>query len=265
MDKSPGIDIVYKQHTTEYNVHYHYDHEIIYISDGECETTVNGKSYLAKKGDVVLICNLENHATHIIRKPYERYIITVSPLALNNALSDDRLCAMFKQRTEGFCHCLDMSHTDIHSLFERMYAEKQNPDAFSDELAVMYLRQIMISLYRNHNRNFPTELGKTHSAVLAAQRYMEKNFAEDIRIEELAKMSFMDKYYFSHAFKEFSGKSPKAYLTGVRLANAIKLISATGMSVSEVCEKSGFSDINNFIRLFKNTFGTTPSRYNKNK
>ena len=261
MNNSLIADIQYKTLTTEYNIHYHYNHEIIYVTDGKCEMTVNGKQYTAEKDDIILICNLENHRTRIIAEPYERYVLMINPAEFGKKVSISRLTAMFKQRTSDFRHCLTMSGTEIKALFEKLEYEKNCGRAFSDELSLMYLKEILIAIIRKHESNFQKELNKTQEIILKAQSYIENNFASDIKIDELSDMFFINKYYFSHCFKDFSGISPKQYLTQVRLNNALKLLDNTELSISEITEQCGFSDINNFIRLFKAEFGNSPLKY----
>ena len=48
-----------------------------------------------------------------------------------------------------------------------------------------------------------------------------------------------------------------------RLAVAKSLLYSTELSVSEVAEQTGFGDVNNFIRYFKNDTGVTPLHYRK--
>lgn len=257
------MEIQYARSNSNYNIHYHYDHEIIYITRGKCEMTVNEKKYIAKSGDVILICNLENHRTEVLEEPYERYIVKIKPSELGNTLKSVRLTAMLKKRHESFSHCLKMDSPAFSLLFEKIQREKseKSEDEFSEELSKMYLKEIMINILRAYEENFPKELNKTDELIILAESYIDKNFSEDIKISELANKFFLNKYYFSHCFKEFSGMSPKQYLTQVRMNNALKLLKSTELTVSEAATSCGFSDVNNFIRLFKKSFGVTPKEY----
>ena len=263
MEANPVFDIKYKNMSTEYKVHYHYNHEILYIARGECEMTVNGKKYNAKANDAVLICNLENHSTKVTKSPYERYVLMINPTEFSKSVLLPQLNAMFKQRSSGFKHCLNMENTKIKALFEKLIKEKQIKDAFSSELSSMYLKEILIEILRKHESNFQKELNKTHEIIMNAQSFIENNYAYDIKIDNLAEIFFLNKYYFSHSFKEFSGMSPKQYLTQIRLTNALRMLKSTDLSVSEITSECGFSDINNFIRIFKREFGCPPSKYRK--
>ena len=68
--------------------------------------------------------------------------------------------------------------------------------------------------------------------------------------------------YASTVFKKFTGSSFTDYLTRYRLAKAAELLENTNCYIYEVAGKVGFAEDNkNFYRLFKQTYGLTPSQY----
>jgi len=257
------LSVSYKTRKTEYKVHYHNHHEILLITEGRCEMLVNGVPYIAEKGDAVLICNLENHSTKVLEEPYSRYVLTIDPALFQTKISDMRLVAMFKHRGKNFSHCISARDTDAEYFFRRLFEEKQRRDSFSDEICLSLLKSLLIDIFRANSENFETTLDKTAETVLNIEGYIDSHFKEDLRMEEVARLFYLNKYYFSHCFKEVTGLSPKQYLTTVRLNHSINLLNGKELSVSEICAECGFSDINNFIRLFKLRFGKTPGEYRK--
>lgn len=257
------LSISYKTKKTEYKIHYHNHHEILLITEGKCEMLVNGKPYIAKKGDVVLICNLENHSTKVIEEPYSRYVLTIDPADFQTKIGDMRLVAMFKHRGMNFSHCLSTENTEVVHLFRRLYEEKQKRDSFTDEVCISLLKTLLIDIFRANSKCFETSLDKTAETVLKIEGYIDAHYSEELKMDEIAKLFYLNKYYFSHIFKEVTGLSPKQYLTSVRLNRAINLLNEKELTVSEICAECGFSDINNFIRLFKTKFNKTPGEYRK--
>lgn len=99
------------------------------------------------------------------------------------------------------------------------------------------------------------------NAVLAVQTYIETHYAEQLSISNLAARVYVTPCYLAHCFKETTGYSPKQYLVQIRLASAKDLLVHTDLNVSEVAYRSGFSDVNNFIRTFRRETELTPLRY----
>jgi AraC-like DNA-binding protein len=55
-----------------------------------------------------------------------------------------------------------------------------------------------------------------------------------------------------------------SYLKQRRLAAALQRLRGTNEKVVTICHECGFSDVANFNRTFRTTFGMTPSEYRKN-
>lgn len=76
---------------------------------------------------------------------------------------------------------------------------------------------------------------------------------------------FTAKYYLSQStlyrmFTTYLNTTPKHYIETKKLAYSRTLLQS-GLSVSEAALESGFSDVSNFIRLFKKRFEITPKEY----
>ena len=99
--------------------------------------------------------------------------------------------------------------------------------------------------------------------ILRAKNYIESNYVNDIKIEQIAKYLNIDRSYFTNIFKKHIGVSPQEYLVDYRLNKAAQLISVYGYKPSGVCFAVGYKDAVNFSRMFKRRFGVSPSHYAK--
>lgn len=98
--------------------------------------------------------------------------------------------------------------------------------------------------------------------VLRVVRYLERNFCNEIYLDQLAENACLSKYHFCRTFKTHMGMSPMQYLVQLRLERAkLLLLQHAGLSVSMVALQSGFSDASDLIRHFKKAIGTTPYVY----
>ena len=78
---------------------------------------------------------------------------------------------------------------------------------------------------------------------------------------ELARMCGVSQVYFRKLFKLRYGTSPKQYINALRLETAAQLLQSQLYSVSEVSEKSGFTDPKYFTKLFTKRFDCGTKRY----
>ena len=92
------------------------------------------------------------------------------------------------------------------------------------------------------------------------RQYIDRNISdEDLTIPLIASEMGMSRTSFSNRFKELAGISPHDYLTHYRIAYARQLLTAGGLSISDVAYKSGFADPKYFSRVFKKIEGVSPS------
>jgi two-component system response regulator YesN len=61
-----------------------------------------------------------------------------------------------------------------------------------------------------------------------------------------------------------AGMTFVSYVTHVRLAQALRLLKESSLTVAEVATRVGFSDQSYFDRKFRSAFGQTPSGARKN-
>lgn len=102
---------------------------------------------------------------------------------------------------------------------------------------------------------------RTDEYIKKSKQYIDINFMHDITVEEMAKNLNINRSYFSTIFRKHYGKSPQQYLIDVRLENAAELITKHGYSISDAAMSSGYKDVFNFSKMFKQKFGMSPSYY----
>ncbi|GLK89594.1 AraC family transcriptional regulator [Pseudomonas turukhanskensis] len=100
---------------------------------------------------------------------------------------------------------------------------------------------------------------------LVAQRardYLHAHVHDDIGLDDLARISGVDRFRLSRAFKSAFGIAPHAYLIQLRLAKARHLL-ALGQTPAEVASALGFADQSHLGRWFRRAYCLTPADYRK--
>ncbi len=89
--------------------------------------------------------------------------------------------------------------------------------------------------------------------------YTMNNYTQNITLDTIAKEAAMTKNAFCKYFKKRTNKTYVTFLNEIRIAHACKLLAQQKeFSIAEVSEKSGFNNISNFNRAFKNIKKHTP-------
>lgn len=84
---------------------------------------------------------------------------------------------------------------------------------------------------------------------------------EAITMKQVAEQLHLNASYFSVLFKEQTGVTFSDYLTRIRLQKAKELLVATRLPVWEIAEKVGYQTVKYFIKVFKESEGTSPRQY----
>ncbi|RCX21576.1 two-component system response regulator YesN [Fontibacillus phaseoli] len=91
--------------------------------------------------------------------------------------------------------------------------------------------------------------------------YMEEHYAENITLESMAAMIYMNPYYLSSFFKKHTGKNFKQYLTEERMKHALRLLLETDLMIYEIAERVGYNNARHFSDMFKKIYGKLPQEY----
>lgn len=78
--------------------------------------------------------------------------------------------------------------------------------------------------------------------------YIMKNYSEDVKIEEAARLSGLTMSSFCRYFKSKTHKTFSYFLNEVRIQNACKLLGNTARTVDQICYDCGYNNISHFNR-----------------
>ena len=96
-------------------------------------------------------------------------------------------------------------------------------------------------------------------------RYMMRNHAQNITLEQICEHFCFSRSYISHSFKKKTGKSFREYLTSIRLEDAKSLLLYSNLNITEISFAVGFENSNYFSNVFKEHTGLSPTQYRKAK
>jgi AraC-like DNA-binding protein len=101
----------------------------------------------------------------------------------------------------------------------------------------------------------------TLAALRRAHDLIDRDYAEELDLDALAREAGYSKYHFARTFAEAYGETPRAYLTRRRVERAKSLLRTANLSVTEVCLLVGFESLGSFSGLFRRLVGQSPSAY----
>lgn len=103
----------------------------------------------------------------------------------------------------------------------------------------------------------PREAG----AVDVAIQYIKAHYADDLSLEKVASVVYLNAVYFSQLFKHKTGMGYKEYVTQLRMERAKELLADPRLRLVDVAERIGYQDMRHFTQMFRKRFLLTPTEY----
>ena len=224
---------------------------IEYISAGEGYVFADGKLHHVGAGEIYLLYEGERHLYYADpQNPFEKIFLNVEGPLCERLISSYRLLGRHFFDGEGLFPCFQKILETIDSTKSDEYMQARLQGVFLEILCRLY--------------SMDEEAAHSEEA-LKMRRHIDRNPARMISVAELGRIIFRSADYCNKLFKREFGMTPYAYQLDRKIHTAKTLLSSTGMSVTEISESLGYSDMHYFSNLFKSKCGMRPLEYRKIK
>ncbi|MCL2254263.1 MAG: AraC family transcriptional regulator [Lachnospiraceae bacterium] len=257
---------MYKNNETEfYPSHWHAPLEIVMPLENSYPVMCNNKQYEIKEGELLLITPGALH--NMGGTPGMRLIFQADFTILHGI---KELAATLTLISPAL-HITAENASEIHSSAQKLIlgiADEYFNDLLLSEAAIYAkLIELFVLIARHYSQSsLPTNNSGSKQReyierFLLVCNYINEHFSEDLTLDEIADLSGFSKYHFSRLFKQFTNTSFYKYLNRKRIENAVNLLMDSGLSITDVALRCGFSSLSAFIRMFKIIRGCTPSEF----
>ena len=135
-----------------------------------------------------------------------------------------------------------------------------------NELEESYIMQAAFYQIIALHMSEKNELSVDITVPQKVRSFIEINYHQQIKIEDIAKENNYTRNHLYKLFKKEYGISPQEYLLKLRIENAKLLLrdNTKSISVSDVAHAVGFTDCLYFSRLFRKRTGISPTEFKNN-
>lgn len=227
-------------------------HRLWYVDQGEGQITINNRIYEVNAGHLVLLPpgtpQISVNSELSVRVFWCHFRVSLGDMQLFELLKLP-ICIVPENREQLFY------------LFTRLI-EAYHSTAMTRELRIRAALLEIMACYLEHcTISEQALLGNENlEKIERVLEYIDAHLAENIGVEELAKLAYLHPNYFIGFFKNIVGCSPIHYVNNRRLERAKRLLEETSDQITSVAMQVGMK--NHYLsRLFKQVTGLTPSRY----
>ncbi|MCI5774782.1 MAG: AraC family transcriptional regulator [Erysipelotrichaceae bacterium] len=257
----PNVSLLYithAQYDTDWNskIHTHHCTEIFYVTKGGGKFTVENEVFDVKEDDLIIVNPLVSHTEHGIKGMTLEYIVVgINGIEFFNVGSSNNGYTISNYK--------EYKHEVLFYL-KTLLIEASNREEQYEIICQNLLEILIINLVRRSKVAIETaKTSYTNKECEFLEKYINDHFKENITLEELSDITFVNKYHLVHSFTKFKGISPIQYVIKKRIEEAIMLLTTTDLSIQEIADVVGFSSCSYFTQAFKKSTNLSPIQYRK--
>jgi transcriptional regulator GlxA family with amidase domain len=133
----------------------------------------------------------------------------------------------------------------------------------SELISPLVIDEILIRLLRSPIGVRVAQMGFAESSVhrvAKAISWLRANFAQPMKVEDLAEQVHMSVSSFHEHFKSVTSMSPLHYQKVLRLQEARRLMLSTMIDAGTASQRVGYLSASQFSREYRRFFGSAPSK-----
>ena len=234
--------------------HFHEYYVIGFVGSGCRYLTCKNKDYTIDAGDLLMFNPLDNHACHQVdNKPLDWRCINVNENIMRETVKQVTGRDYLPKFTTTVAY-----RSEAVSLLRELHdlIMEQRTDFEKEEVFFFLIEQLIAE----YTEPAGESLSATSEEIQKACFYLENNFAEPITLDDLSKLSGLNKYTLLRNFTKQRGVTPYQYLETIRIGEAKKLLEK-GVNPLDAAMQTGFVDQSHFTKFFKKLIGLTPKQY----
>jgi AraC family transcriptional regulator, arabinose operon regulatory protein len=231
------------------------DFHWLHCSKGKGMLIIQGKEYFLGPDSGFFAYPVIPHEYYAVEEPWETHWMTFNG---SSVLSVLELLAL-----EPWMIFQLRNRLGLERIMDAIYVTGKSSDIMKtmecSEQLYRFLVQLRHYIFR-HDQTRTKSSGLNY--LQAVFIYIEKNFASQITLEDMAFTIGVTPQHLCRLFKQFLGIRPFDYLTRYRLQVAKEiLIGADTPVIKEVAKTVGYNDSSYFCAIFKEYEGVTPTEF----
>lgn len=241
----------------EIQPHRHADlFQLFYIQRGHSQVEIEGRRHTIEQASLQVVPPLCVHGFQF-PEDIEGYVLTLAaPLVA-------RFEAELGPNLSGAdCYPVGESRPYIDTLFTALLEEYEGNEPLRDLLLQSLVSTLMIWISRRRQRWDASRGAERGNDYLAGFiKLVERHYLEHLTVEDYAHRVGVSSSHLNSLCRQLAGQSALQVIHQRLLLEAKRELIYTGITVSQLSDKLGFSDPTYFSRFFKRLTGQSPNAF----
>lgn len=251
--------------------HWHEDIELIKILNGEMCYYVNGKTFILKKNEGIIV-NAKNmhYGFSSGGQDCDFICVLINPNIFDSksTLYENFVEPIINARTLETSY-LSADHAEQAGILQEIeYLGKlnltaKNLDIESDMLCVAGVYNLWHKWFNLVKNDLVINTPESHEITLQKKMatFIYQNYMHPLRLETIAESAHICRSRCCKLFKKYSGQSPMLFLNAYRIEVSQTLLVNTSLKITEIALKCGFNHLSYFSKQFYLLNQCTPRQF----
>lgn len=250
--------------------HWHQSIELSYTLTGEIdEFIIEGQNYHCEPGKILVVNSQEIHSIKVFKNGIDKRALSVIftykfvkemyPMIDNMVFSLNN----YFELTDGQKY----KYKKLQKLLQQVatiYAEKENAyKNISISVKLLEILEILIKNFMIEAKCKSTKEVRIVERTQAIIEYIQKNYQEELSLENIARYHHVSKEYLARFFKKYIGITIGQYIAEIRAKHAYDDIVTGKHNLTEIALNNGFSGIRTMDRALIRIYGRKASELKK--
>ena len=244
--------------------HFHPCTEIFFITDGKGAFYLDDAIVNVNKWDLIIInpnC-LHTEKSSLSDSPLEYIVLGVDNLLLNfpesySLTNNEQQINLY--RIINFSKDKEIILSYFNQLINEIEIKEFNYQHVCKSILTLFITHII------RNTTSLQFIGESQEKLnlecVKIKNYIDSHYAQNITLDFLSDLSYMNKFHLVHTFTKQIGVSPINYVINKRIQEAKNLLATTSYSIRDIASIVGFANSSYFSQMFKRVAGTSPKSY----
>jgi len=237
------------------------------VLQGQKEVIIGDKVYQCHEGHSILTTIDLPVTSHVVeaslKKPFLALLLLLDLKMVNEVIADlsvKELPTYSDDTHESFT--VELADIPLMDAVFRLVKLIDEP-IMIPHLADLIKKEIVIRLLNSSQGVYLRQLvksGSVNQKIHQIVSWLKNNFAQPIRMDDLAEKAFMSPSTFRQHFREVTGMSPLQYQKQLRLQEARHLMLNQNLDAGRAASLVGYESASQFSREYSRLFGESPQR-----
>ena len=248
--------------------HWHNEVELLHIRNGKAILQIGDMQYPISTGDTILIPSGSVHMVNGDNSPFIFNDVVFMP-ELIHSFTDDRIeetCITPLIHWQFNHSPVFHDHKQIQSHIMRMIeTDKNREDGYELAMKIEILHT-MLEIYRcvkdlkvEHRISTDEKTALLKAMVV----YLQEHENMPVSLKDMADTFHISKGHLCRFFHDLTNMTVIEYLNYYRINRSVQKLKHTDLSISEIAQQTGFTNISYFNRTFRKYMHQSPGQFRK--